>query len=58
VDEPLVVFHPAGVFRHDLVGAKDHARGDGESIFSRSREKVAVFHTSWTDELMGVRDGK
>jgi arylsulfatase A-like enzyme len=42
----------------DLLGVPDAARRDGESIFSRSREKMAVFHTSWTDELMGVRDGK
>jgi arylsulfatase A-like enzyme len=42
----------------DLIGVKDSGLRDGESIFSRSREKMAVFHTSWTDELMGVRDGK
>lgn len=42
----------------DLLRVEDSARRDGESIFSRSREKMAVFHTSWTDEYMGVRDGK
>jgi arylsulfatase A-like enzyme len=42
----------------DLLGVRDSGRRDGESIFSRSREKMAVFHTSWSDELMGVRDGK
>jgi len=42
----------------DLIGVKDSGRRDGQSIFSRSREKMAVFHTSWTDELMGVRDGR
>jgi arylsulfatase A-like enzyme len=42
----------------DLLGIPDPGRRDGESIFSRSREKMAVFHTSWTDELMGVRDGR
>ena len=42
----------------DLLGVADTARRDGESIFSRSMEKMAVFHTSWTDELMGVRDGR
>jgi arylsulfatase A-like enzyme len=42
----------------DLLGIPDSGRRDGESIFSPSREKMAVFHTSWTDELMGVRDGR
>jgi arylsulfatase A-like enzyme len=42
----------------DLLGVKDSRRRDGESIFSRSREKMAVVHTSWNDEFMGVRDGK
>ncbi len=42
----------------DLIGVKDAAQRDGESIFSLSKEKMAVFHTSWNDELMGVRDGK
>jgi arylsulfatase A-like enzyme len=42
----------------DLLGIDDSARRDGESVFSRSREKMAVFHTSWTDEFMGVRDGR
>ena len=26
--------------------------------YNHPLEKMAVFHTSWTDELMGVRDGK
>jgi arylsulfatase A-like enzyme len=42
----------------DLLGLLDSGRRDGESIFSRSKEKMAVFHTSWNDELMGVRDGR
>jgi hypothetical protein len=42
----------------DLLGIQDGTRRDGESIFSPSREKMAVFHTSWTDEYMGVRDGR
>jgi len=42
----------------DLIGVRDSTRRDGESIFSLSMEKMAVFHTSWTDELMGVRDGR
>jgi arylsulfatase A-like enzyme len=42
----------------DLLGLKDGFPRDGESIFSRSKEKMAVVHTSWNDELMGVRDGK
>jgi arylsulfatase A-like enzyme len=42
----------------DLIGIRDANRRDGESIFSRSREKMAVFHTSWNDEFMGVRDGR
>jgi lipoteichoic acid synthase len=42
----------------DLIGVKDETRRDGESIFSLSKEKMAVFHTSWNDELMGVRDGQ
>jgi len=42
----------------DLIGVKDTTRREGESIFSLSMEKMAVFHTSWTDEFMGVRDGK
>ncbi len=42
----------------DLVGVRDAYRRDGESLFSLSKEKMAVFHTSWNDEFMGVRDGK
>jgi arylsulfatase A-like enzyme len=42
----------------DLIGIGDATRRDGESIFSLSKEKMAVFHTSWNDEFMGVRDGK
>jgi phosphoglycerol transferase MdoB-like AlkP superfamily enzyme len=42
----------------DLLGVEDRGLRDGESIFSASLEKMAVFHTSWTDELMGVRDGR
>ncbi len=42
----------------DLLGIEDKGRRDGESIFSPSKEKMAVFHTSWTDEYMGVRDGR
>jgi arylsulfatase A-like enzyme len=42
----------------DLLGIRDPGRRDGESIFSPSKEKMAVLHTSWTDELMGVRDGR
>jgi arylsulfatase A-like enzyme len=42
----------------DLLGVKDSYPRDGESLFSPSREKMAVFHTSWNDELMGVRDGR
>jgi arylsulfatase A-like enzyme len=42
----------------DLLGIEDGVPRDGESIFSRSREKMAVVHTSWNDELMGVRDGR
>ncbi|MCX7024478.1 MAG: sulfatase-like hydrolase/transferase [Spirochaetes bacterium] len=41
----------------DLLEIGDVTARDGESIFSASREKMAVFHTSWNDELMGVRDG-
>jgi arylsulfatase A-like enzyme len=42
----------------DAIGVKDAHRRDGESIFSVSREKMAVVHTSWNDEYMGVRDGR
>jgi arylsulfatase A-like enzyme len=42
----------------DLLGMEDVTGRDGESIFSLSKEKMAVVHTSWTDELMGVRDGR
>jgi arylsulfatase A-like enzyme len=42
----------------DLIGVKDATRRDGESILSLSKEKMAVFHTSWNDEFMGVRDGR
>jgi phosphoglycerol transferase MdoB-like AlkP superfamily enzyme len=42
----------------DLLGIEDRTARDGESIFSHSREKMAVVHTSWNDELMGVRDGR
>jgi arylsulfatase A-like enzyme len=42
----------------DLLGIEDKTARDGESIFSHSREKMAVVHTSWNDELMGVRDGR
>jgi arylsulfatase A-like enzyme len=41
----------------DLLRVKDAGRRDGTSIFSPSREKMAVVHTSWNDEYMGVRDG-
>jgi arylsulfatase A-like enzyme len=42
----------------DLLGIEDGYRRDGESIFSPSREKMAIVHTSWSDELMAVRDGR
>lgn len=42
----------------DLLGVEDSGQRDGESIFSLSKEKMAVFHTSWTDEYMGLRDGR
>jgi arylsulfatase A-like enzyme len=42
----------------DLIGVADPGDREGESIFSPSREKMAVFHTSWTDEYIGARDGE
>jgi phosphoglycerol transferase MdoB-like AlkP superfamily enzyme len=42
----------------DLVGIRDGAKREGTSIFSPSMEKLAILHTSWTDELMGIRDAK
>ncbi|OHD33790.1 MAG: hypothetical protein A2004_08825 [Spirochaetes bacterium GWC1_61_12] len=42
----------------DLLRIPDNRQRDGESIFSRSRQKMAVFHTAWNEEFMGVRDGR
>jgi arylsulfatase A-like enzyme len=42
----------------DLLQVRDSGRRDGASIFSPAREKMAVVHTSWTDDFMGVRDGR
>ncbi len=42
----------------DVLGVRDATPREGESIFSPSKEKMAVVHTSWNDEFMGIRDGR
>jgi arylsulfatase A-like enzyme len=42
----------------DLLGVRDATPREGESLFSPSKEKMAVVHTSWNDEFMGIRDGR
>lgn len=41
----------------DLLQLPDSLPRDGESIFSPSREKLAIVHTAWNDEFIGVVDG-
>lgn len=57
-------YHFSGITRHidilptitDITGIKDGTIREGDSIFSKRKEKLAFVHTSWKDELVAVRD--
>ncbi len=41
----------------DLLGIKDDEKYEGTSVLSARREKLALLHTSYKDDILGVRDG-
>ncbi|MCU0847386.1 MAG: sulfatase-like hydrolase/transferase [Spirochaetes bacterium] len=55
-----------GITRHidlmptilDAIGIKRPATAEGVSILSTGREQMAILHTSWREEILGVRDGR
>jgi arylsulfatase A-like enzyme len=55
-----------GISRHidimptilDILDMKLRARCEGVSLVSRHRPQLAVLHTSWKDEFLGIRDGR
>ena len=42
----------------DLLSIPGDPRHEGKSLFSSNREQLALLHTSWKDDLMGIRDGR
>ena len=55
-----------GVTRHidilptilDILGVKPSPEQEGIPVLSRHREQLALLHTSWKDDYMGIADGK
>lgn len=55
-----------GITRHtdilptvlDILGLDSRPEQEGISILSAHREQLALLHTYWKDDFMGVRDGK
>jgi len=55
-----------GVSRHidipptllDVLGIKPPPEQEGISLLSQHREQLALLHTSWKDDYMGIADGK
>lgn len=59
-------FHYQGISRHvdilptvlDALSLPADQRHEGKSLFSGGRNQLALLHTSWKDDLLGVRDGR
>ncbi len=42
----------------DIIGVKKPKSYEGKSLLSSRREQLALLHTSYRDDIIGVRDGK